>query len=170
VAHASISSPNPKVPLVAVTAIHRGQNILTLETLRGRTDGLRIRYSASSNRTNSELLAGENIGGTVYIFFADAELLADDQVDVFLDGSGPLITDNFAQWDFRGTAGGQTLFKEDGQYLGTYFGLGATLAQMEVKENATLCGALHGDDVKVKENATVIGLPSLETYLAFLGL
>ena len=64
----------------------------------------------------------------------------------------------------------QALFKEDGQYLGTYFGCGATLAQMEVKENATLRGALYGDDVKVKENATVIGMPSLEAYLAFFGL
>ena len=54
--------------------------------------------------------------------------------------------------------------------MGTYFGFGATLAQMEVKENATLVGALDGDDVKVKENATVIGMPSLETYLAFFGL
>ena len=53
----------------------------------------------------------------MYIFFADAELLVDDQVELFLDGSGPLITDNFAQWDFRGTAGDQALFKEDGQYL-----------------------------------------------------
>ena len=43
------------------------------------------------------------------------------------------------------------------------------MAQMEVKENATLCGALYRDKVKVKENATVIGMPSLQAYLAFLG-
>ena len=72
--------------------------------------------------------------------------------------------------DFVVRIGDQALFKEDGQYLGTYFGFGATLAQMEVKENATLRGALYGDDVKVKENATVIGMPSLEAYLAFFGL
>ncbi len=105
VAYGSISSPNPEVSLVAVTASHRGQNILTLETLRGRTDGLRIRYSASSDRTNSGRLAGENIGGTVYIFLDDSELLVDGQVEFFLDGFGPLITDNFPQWDFKGTTG-----------------------------------------------------------------
>ncbi len=103
--YASISSPNPEVALVTVTASHRGQNILTLETLRGRTDGLRIRYSASSDRTNSGRLAGGNIGGTVYIFLDDSELLVDGQVEFFLDGFGPLITDNFAQWDFKGTTG-----------------------------------------------------------------
>ena len=72
--------------------------------------------------------------------------------------------------DFVVRIGDQAVFKEGGQYLGTYFGFGATLAQMEVKENAILRGALYGDDVKVKENALVIGMPSLEAYLAFFGL
>jgi len=72
--------------------------------------------------------------------------------------------------DFVVRIGDQALFKEGGQYLGTYFGFGATLAQMEVKENAILRGALYGDDVMVKENAVVIGMPSLEAYLAFFGL
>ena len=81
VAYGSISSPNPEVALVTVTASHRGQDILTLETLRGRTDGLRIRYSASSDRTNSGRLAGGNIGGTVYVFLDDPQLLVDDQVE-----------------------------------------------------------------------------------------
>ncbi len=103
--YASISSPNPEVALVAVTASHRGRDILTLETLRGRTDGLRIRYSASSDRTNSERLASGTISGTAYVFLDDPELLVDDQVEFFLDGFGPLETDNFTQWDFKGTTG-----------------------------------------------------------------
>ena len=72
--------------------------------------------------------------------------------------------------DFVVRLGDQALFKEGGQYLGTYFGFGATLAQMEVKENAILRGGLYGDDVMVKENALVIGMPSLEAYLALFGL
>lgn len=105
VAYASTSSPNPEVALVTVTASHLGQTVLTIQTLRGRTDGLRIRYSASSDRTNSERLAEESISGTVYVFLDDPELLVDDQVEFFLDGFGPLVTDNFAQWDFKGTNG-----------------------------------------------------------------
>ena len=103
--YADINSPNPEVALVVVTASYRGQDILTLQTLRGRTDGLRIRYSASSDRTNSQRLAGGAIGGTVYVFLDDPELLVNNQVEFFLDGFGPLVTDNFAQWDFKGTTG-----------------------------------------------------------------
>ena len=103
--YASIGSPNPEVALVSVTASYRGQDILTLKTLRGRTDGLRIRYSASSDRTNSQRLAGGDIAGTVYVFLDDPELLVNNQVEFFLDGFGPLVTDNFAQWDFKGTTG-----------------------------------------------------------------
>ena len=104
-AHASISSPNPEVELVAVTVSLRGEAILTLESLRGRTDGLRIEYSASSDRSSAERLAGEIVAGTVYVFLDDPETLVDDQVEFFLDGFGPLVTDNFPQWDFKGTTG-----------------------------------------------------------------
>ena len=105
VEYASISLPDPEVAMIAVTARHLGQNTLTLKSLRGRTDGLRIKYSVSSDRTNSQRLAGENIGGTVYVFLDDPELLVDGQVEFFMDGFGPLVTDNFVQWDFKGTTG-----------------------------------------------------------------
>ena len=72
--------------------------------------------------------------------------------------------------DFMVRIGDKALFKESGLYLGAYFGFGAILAEMEVKEYATLYGALYGDNVKVKEGATVIGMPALEAYLAFFGL
>ena len=56
-------------------------------------------------RINSQRLAGEGIGGTVYVFLDDPELLVDGQVEFFMDGFGPLVTDNFAKWDFKGTTG-----------------------------------------------------------------
>ena len=105
VEYASISSPNPEVEQIAVTTSYLGQNTLTLESIRGRADGLRLAYSASSNRTNSQRLAGGDIGGTVYVFLDDPELLIDGQVEFLMDGFGPLVTDNFAQWDFKGTTG-----------------------------------------------------------------
>ena len=104
-AYASVSSPDTEVELIRVTASHRGKNTLSLESLRGRTDGLRLEYSASSDRANSERLAGETIGGTVYVFLDDPELLVNGQVEFFLDGFGPLHTENFVHWDFKGSAG-----------------------------------------------------------------
>ena len=41
----------------------------------------------------------------MYVFLDDPKSLVDDQVEFFLDGFGPLVTDNFAQWDFKGTTG-----------------------------------------------------------------
>ena len=105
VAYASVSSPDPEVELIKVTVSHAGENTLTLESLRGRTDGLRIEYSASSDRTNAQRLAGEDIGGTVYVFLDDPELLINGQVEFFMDGFGPLHTENFVNWDFKGTTG-----------------------------------------------------------------
>jgi hypothetical protein len=61
------------------------------------------------------------------------------------------------------------MFKEDGQYVGTYFGFGADNAEMHVKENSTLTGALYGDVVEVKENTEVYGMPAIGAYLAFFG-
>lgn len=63
----------------------------------------------------------------------------------------------------------QAQFKEDGQYLGTYFGFEAANAEMHVKENSTLLGALYGDTVEVKENAVVTGMPASSVYLSFFG-
>ncbi len=105
VAYANVSSPDPEVELIKVTASHRGKNTLSLESLRGRTDGLRLEYSASSDRTNPQRLVERNIGGTVYVFLDDPEINVDGQVEFFMDGFGPLVTDNFGQWDFKGTTG-----------------------------------------------------------------
>jgi hypothetical protein len=63
----------------------------------------------------------------------------------------------------------QAQFKEDGQYVGTYFGFEAANAEMHVKENSTLVGALYGDVVEVKENAVVTGMPASAVYLSFFG-
>lgn len=60
-------------------------------------------------------------------------------------------------------------FKEDGQYLGTYFGFEAANAEMHVKENSTLTGALYGDEVEVKENTLINGMPATSVYLSFFG-
>ena len=35
----------------------------------------------------------------------DPNLMIDDQVEFFLDGFGPLNTENFIHWDFIGSAG-----------------------------------------------------------------
>jgi hypothetical protein len=60
-------------------------------------------------------------------------------------------------------------FKENGDYLGTYFGFAADNAEMHVKENSSLTGALYGDQVEVKENSTVTGMPASDVYLSFFG-
>lgn len=69
--------------------------------------------------------------------------------------------------DFVVRVANQAMFKEDGQYVGTYFGFGADNAEMHVKENSTLTGALYGDIVEVKENTVVHGKPAKSAYLAF---
>lgn len=118
--------------------------------------------------------------------YAFNRVIIKEYTEIYLDLSGgPIIFDvvddlefkeNIAMVasgdpsDFVVRIGDKAIFKESGLYLGTHFGFGATLAQMEVKEYATLRGALYGDDVKVKEWATVVGMPSLEAYLAFFGL
>lgn len=71
--------------------------------------------------------------------------------------------------DFVVRVQNQAQFKRDGQYLGTYFGFEASLAQMHVKENSTLTGALYGDTVEVKENSVVNGMPATAAYLSFFG-
>jgi hypothetical protein len=100
-----IVDPDPEVERITVTARHDGKDILTLETLRGRDDGLQLRYSQSANRSNSVRLHGATISGTVYVFLDDPELLGDNQTEFYLDGIGPLMTDNYLQWDFKGSTG-----------------------------------------------------------------
>jgi hypothetical protein len=63
----------------------------------------------------------------------------------------------------------QAQFKEDGEYLGTYFGFEASQAEMQVKENSTLQGALYGDEIQVKEHSVVNGMPASDVYLSFFG-
>lgn len=103
--------PDPEVETVSVTASHNGQDIISLNTLRGRDDGLQLRYSVLPNRTLSERLRGADIGlGTVcacqlvYVFLDDPELAVNGQVDFYLDGAY-IQTENFLYWDFEGSLG-----------------------------------------------------------------
>ena len=61
-------------------------------------------------------------------------------------------------------------FDELGQYRGTYFSLRSSGDELEPGENTTLTGALFGTQVEVDEDSTIIGMPSVEAYLAFFGL
>jgi type II secretory pathway pseudopilin PulG len=101
-AFADSVDPDPEVEKITVTSRHNGQDILTLQTLRGRTDGLQLRYSPNSNRSNSARLEDATISGTVYVFLDDPETLGDDQTEFFLDGVGPLQTDIAIPWDYKG--------------------------------------------------------------------
>ncbi|HZA25556.1 MAG TPA: type II secretion system protein [Dehalococcoidia bacterium] len=97
-------SPDPEVEQISVTARYEGQEVLTLQTLRGRDDGLQLRYSLSDDRSGSTRLHGETISGTVYVFLDDPELEGDDQVDFYLDGVYRQ-SENFLHWDFNWTTG-----------------------------------------------------------------
>jgi type II secretory pathway pseudopilin PulG len=97
-------SPDPEVEKISVTARYDGRDILTLETLRGRDDGLQLRHSPSADRSGSARLHGATISGTVYVFLDDPELMGDNQVDFYLDGVYRQ-SENFLHWDFNGTTG-----------------------------------------------------------------
>ena len=97
-------NPDPEVERISVTARHSGQDIMTLETLRGRDDGLQLRYSLLLTRSLSERLHGKTISGIMYVFLDDPELMVDHQVDFYLDGAY-IQTENFPHWDFKGTLG-----------------------------------------------------------------
>lgn len=96
--------PDPEVERISVTAQHEGQDILTLETLRGRKDGLQLRYSLLPLRLLSERLRGATISGIVYVYLDDPDLKVDDQVDFYLDGAY-VQSENFLHWDFKGSLG-----------------------------------------------------------------
>jgi hypothetical protein len=98
------ADPDPELERISVTARHSGQDVLTLETLRARDDGLQLRYSILPLRFPSERLRGETISGIVYVFLDDPELIVDDQVDFYLDGAY-IQTENFLQWDLKGSVG-----------------------------------------------------------------
>ena len=96
---------DPEVEKIALTISHHGKEVLVLETARYRTDGLRLAYSASPDRSNPSVLVDAVLVGTVYVFLDDPTQLIDDQVEFFMDGFGPLNTENFIHWDFKGSAG-----------------------------------------------------------------
>ena len=96
---------DPEVEKIALTISHHGKEVLLLETARYRTDGLRLAYSASDDRSNPSVLVDAVLDGTVYVFLDDPNLMINDQVEFFLDGFGPLKTENFIHWDFNGSAG-----------------------------------------------------------------
>ena len=100
------SNTDPEVEKIALTISHHGKEVLLLETARYRTDGLRLAYSASDDRSNPSVLVDAVLDGTVYVFLDDPNLMIDGQVEFFLDGFGPLQTENFIHWDFKGSAGG----------------------------------------------------------------
>lgn len=95
---------DPEVEKVTVTSLHGGEEILTLQTLRGRDDGLQLRYSPNNDRSNSARLHGATIGGVVYVFLDDPEQKIDDQVNFYLDGAFER-TENYIHWDFKGSGG-----------------------------------------------------------------
>lgn len=100
------ADPDPEVEKITVTASHDSQDILTLQTLRGRTDGLQLRYSASNDRSGSARLHGATISGTVYVFLDDPELLGDNLTKFYLDGGvAPEQTEDAIPWDFKGGGG-----------------------------------------------------------------
>ena len=96
---------DPSVEKIALTISHHGKELLLLETVRYRNDGLRLAYSASSDRSNPSVLVDAVLNGTVYVFLDDPNLMINDQVEFFMDGFGPLNTENFIHWDFIGTGG-----------------------------------------------------------------
>ena len=103
VEHADNADPDPEVEKITVTSRHDGEDILTLQTLRGRTDGLQLRYSASNDRSDSARLEDATIGGTVYVFLDDPELLGDNLTEFYLDGGvAPEQTEIAFPWDYAG--------------------------------------------------------------------
>ncbi len=96
---------DPEVEKIALTISHHGKEVLLLETARYRTDGLRLAYSASPDRSNPSVLVDAVLNGTVYVFLDDPNLMINDQVEFFMDGFGPLRTEIHIHWDFKGSAG-----------------------------------------------------------------
>ena len=92
---------DPEVEKLSLTVNHRSKEVLVLETVRVRNDGMRLAYSTSPDRTNPDVLVGATIGGTVYVFLDDPSEMIDDQVEFFLDGF-PIQTEFWVPWDFKG--------------------------------------------------------------------
>lgn len=94
---------DPEVEKLSLTVNHRSKEVLVLETVRVRNDGMRLAYSASPDRTNPDVLVGATIGGTVYVFLDDPGLTI-DEVDFFLDEVWQ-NKEEYLHWDFKGSTG-----------------------------------------------------------------
>ncbi len=103
VAYADTVNPDPEAERLTVTTVHDGKNVLTLETVRGRTDGLQLRVSEDDYRNDATRLIGGDVSGTVYVFLDDPDSLVAGPVEFYLDGFGPLHTENHFHWDFMGS-------------------------------------------------------------------
>ncbi len=95
---------DPEFEKLSLTVSRGSKELLVLETVRYRNDGMRLAYSSSPDRSNPSVLVGETIGGPVYVFLDDPSLMIDDQVEFFLDGA-LIQTENSIHWDFKGSAG-----------------------------------------------------------------
>ena len=95
---------HPEVEKLSLTVNHGSKEVLVLETVRYRNDGMRLAYSASPDRTNRKVLVGATItDDPVYVFLDDPELLI-DEVEFFLDGLS-IRTEYYLNWDFKGSEG-----------------------------------------------------------------
>ncbi len=94
---------DPEVEKLSLTVNHGSKEVLVLETLRVRNDGMRLAYSTSPDRSDRWVLVDATIGGTVYVFLDDPGLTI-DEVDFFLDGVWQR-KENFLYWDFKGSVG-----------------------------------------------------------------
>lgn len=102
VGYVDVGSPNPEVERINVATTYDGREVLSIETVRGRADGLQLRYSAVNDRSGSTRMAGKTVNGTVYVFLEDPELLA-TQVKFYLDSDPiPVQTEVSIPWDYQG--------------------------------------------------------------------
>ena len=79
-------------------------------------DGFVLKWSTSSDRSDPEILAGDTMSGTVYVFLDDPNTLA-DVVKFYLDEVF-VNTENYIPWDFKkgGSFAWDTTGETDGEY------------------------------------------------------
>ncbi len=95
---------HPEVEMLSLTVNRGSKELLVLESVRYRDDGMRLAYSASPDRTNRKVLVDATIDGTVYVFLDDPGLMIAGPVKFYLDGVWERDED-FIYWDFKGTTG-----------------------------------------------------------------
>ncbi len=59
--------------------------------------------------------------------------------------------------------GGEVKFNSDGHFLGTYL---AHQAEMELNRRSVLEGALYGNEIGLRQEATIIGNPALDLFIS----